>query len=204
MKKVERWIVYPVLIVVGILSLISLSQGHPRILGLDYIGAIVGILALLVVFTVGWQIYKTIDIDNKINSMDKRFGEIVNNRISKIQAYINASTEFLQGVTILSNSGTVDYSVAYETFFIALGHYVEADINVENNVDNCIFNMEESVKNIKTFNYSFSFENMNNIHEKIMKSGKLKTEQIEKIVDLKNTVKIHIKKHQNSSLKQTT
>lgn len=76
MKKVERWIVYPVLIVVGILSFISLSQGHPRVLGLDYIGVVVGVLSLLVTALISWQILTLIDIRKIRDNFDARDKEL--------------------------------------------------------------------------------------------------------------------------------
>lgn len=62
MKKIERWIVYPLLIIVTIISLVSLCQEHPRNIGFDYIGMIVGVLSLLVTALISWQILTLIDI----------------------------------------------------------------------------------------------------------------------------------------------
>lgn len=62
MKKIERWIIYPLLIAVTIISLIALCQEHPRVAGLDYLGVIIGILALLATVLIGWNIYALVDI----------------------------------------------------------------------------------------------------------------------------------------------
>lgn len=68
MKSWECWIVYILLFIALILSIISICRTCPRTdLGFDYMGVIVGLLALLVGFLVAWQIYKTIDIEKKVD-----------------------------------------------------------------------------------------------------------------------------------------
>ena len=68
MKSWERWIVYIGLIISIILSSISICRTCPRKdLEFDYMGVIVGLLSLLVGFLVAWQIYKTIDIEKKVD-----------------------------------------------------------------------------------------------------------------------------------------
>lgn len=75
MKKWERWLVYPFLAASFIMSLIAICLTCPREvtqqnLGFDYMGVIVGILSLLVGFLVAWQIYKTIEVDRKIEAIN--------------------------------------------------------------------------------------------------------------------------------------
>lgn len=58
-----------------VFSTISIVLCCPRVidkgnLGFDYMGIIVGILSLLVGFLVAWQIYKTIEVDKKIEAMN--------------------------------------------------------------------------------------------------------------------------------------
>lgn len=68
MKSWERWIVYIGLTISIIQSFIALCRTCPRTdLKFDYMGVIVGLLSLLVGFLVAWQIYKTIDIEKKVN-----------------------------------------------------------------------------------------------------------------------------------------
>nr|DAU79289.1 MAG TPA: hypothetical protein [Caudoviricetes sp.] len=76
MGKFERIIIYGISVVSFILSIAALCRTYPRYisyeecnLGFDYMGVIVGALALLVGFLVAWQIYKTIDVDKKIAMM---------------------------------------------------------------------------------------------------------------------------------------
>lgn len=76
MGKFERIIIYGISVVSFILSIAALCRTYPRYisyeecnLGFDYMGVIVGALALLVGFLVAWQIYNTIDVDKKIAMM---------------------------------------------------------------------------------------------------------------------------------------
>lgn len=47
-----------------VLSIISLCNVYPRELGLDYLGLIVGILALITAILLGWQIFILFDISS--------------------------------------------------------------------------------------------------------------------------------------------
>lgn len=76
MGKFERIIIYGILVISLLFSTFALCRTYPRYisyeecnLGFDYMGVIVGALALLVGFLVAWQIYKTIDVDKKIAMM---------------------------------------------------------------------------------------------------------------------------------------
>lgn len=70
MGKFERIIIYSILGISLVFSIFALCRAYPReSLGFDYMGVIVGLLALLVGFLVAWQIYKTIDVDKKIAMM---------------------------------------------------------------------------------------------------------------------------------------
>ena len=62
MKKIN-WSILISLIALG-LSIISLCNVYPRELGLDYIGLIVGILALITAILLGWQIFILFDINS--------------------------------------------------------------------------------------------------------------------------------------------
>lgn len=54
-----------------VLSIIAISRTCYRTveLGFDYLGIIVGILAILVTFLVGWNIYSVVDTNNKTKEM---------------------------------------------------------------------------------------------------------------------------------------
>lgn len=73
MKKWECCLVYPFLAVSLVMSFIAICRTCPRSgenLSFDYMGIIVGILSLLVGFLVAWQIYKTIEVDRKIEAVN--------------------------------------------------------------------------------------------------------------------------------------
>ena len=57
-----------------IISIIALCNVYPRELGIDYLGWIVGILALLTTILLGWNIYTTIDIKEN----HRRYTSIIN------------------------------------------------------------------------------------------------------------------------------
>ena len=84
MGKFERIIIYGISVVSFILSIAALCRTYPRYisyeecnLGFDYMGVIVGVLALLVGFLVAWQIYKTIDVDKTIAMMSHSSREAI-------------------------------------------------------------------------------------------------------------------------------
>lgn len=185
MKKEERWIVYLLLAFSLISSIIAICRTCPRIdLGFDYMGVIVGLLALLIGFLVAWQIYKTIDVDKKLSTIEFRYKSIVKKEIDNATLYTKASTEFVQGISILSNMYTDNYAVAYETFVISLLHYIEAGVDVNNHVDNCISNMEESLKKKEHWDMGYDYERINNTIKQIIEKGSLKKEMIDRIYGL--------------------
>lgn len=78
MNKLERCIIYPILVICVIFSFIFLCNGFPHIICeegvyLDYVGIIVGILSLLVAILMGWNIFAVIDTKNVINDAEKRY-----------------------------------------------------------------------------------------------------------------------------------
>lgn len=97
----KNWIsIFPILF-----SLIALVNCYPRIeqLGFDYLGLIVGILALLVTVLIGWNIYSVVDFDSKkkefnnvINSMKKeieRMNNVIDTKYEKLQNEFNNEIE---------------------------------------------------------------------------------------------------------------
>lgn len=63
--KTERIIVYVVIMVSLVLSVTALCRSLQRTAGFDYIGVIVGILALLVTALITWNIYSVVDFNRK-------------------------------------------------------------------------------------------------------------------------------------------
>lgn len=91
-----------------IYSIISLCQNFPRTLGFDYIGAIVGILALLVTVLLGWQIFNVISVEERTKKLVKR--EI---SIAKIQLLIAQRDNYFKSYT--AEKETV-FNISYMIF----------------------------------------------------------------------------------------
>lgn len=110
-------------------------------------GLIVGILALLVTMLIGWQIYNALSLDQKVSNIKKEYdslkdkSEALARQQENIKVYNEASMEFIQGMAMLSNRNSVNLAEAYRILSLALLHYIEADIDVETNAENCLRNM---------------------------------------------------------------
>lgn len=100
-------------VVTIILDIIILCRTFPRTvdeqnLSIDYIGIIIGILSLLVTLLIGWQIWKTIEIDKKIEKAiqterDKLKYEINKDIDDKIDQYDRMQKDIL-GLRLNSNN----------------------------------------------------------------------------------------------------
>ncbi len=108
MKHWERWIIYPLFVIIAIISLASLCQEHPRTAGFDYIGVIVGILTLLVTALIGGQVVNYLTFENRINRKIKDAKEKtkseVGEGINDVLYHNMYLTFFFQGVTELRNT----------------------------------------------------------------------------------------------------
>ena len=110
-------------------------------------GLIVGILALLVTMLIGWQIYNALNLDRKVSDIKKEYdglkdkSEALARQQENIKVYNEASMEFIQGMTMVSNHNSTNLAQAYSLFASALLHYIEADIDLEANADKCLYEM---------------------------------------------------------------
>lgn len=68
--KTNEYISLITSLIAVICSLIALFHVCPRVLGLDYLGIIVGILSFLITLLLGWNIYTVIDFKNKAKGLD--------------------------------------------------------------------------------------------------------------------------------------
>lgn len=79
-KNKWSWIVLITALVIALTALaFSICRTEP--LTWDWIGILVGVLALLVTALIGWQIYSAIDFDRKIKSV-KELTELINRQIA--------------------------------------------------------------------------------------------------------------------------
>lgn len=97
-------------IVAIIMSICSLARNNERISGFDYLGVIVGILALLVTFLVGWQIAQTLISREHLRNLDSKI-EVK----TKYNLHINLYHVFLfQGINAQNrndNTSAIDYYI---------------------------------------------------------------------------------------------
>lgn len=114
-----------------IMSIAALADTHPRtlysddnktiILGFDYIGVIVAILALLVTFLVAWQIYNSIDSKDRIKEVERKVHKLLYANLSHVfyvqgeaehkrQNYDSALSYYFRGVDC-AYKGSLDNEV---------------------------------------------------------------------------------------------
>lgn len=177
MKPHERWAIYPILLFSLVASVTAICRTHPRVeLEFDYIGLIVGILALLVTMLIGWQIYNALNLDRKVSDIKKEYdglkdkSEALARQQENIKVYNEASMEFIQGMTMVSNHNSTNLAQAYSLFASALLHYIEADIDVETNADRCLREMLTALTlNIGRWRYGETREKIDNTISEILK-----------------------------------
>lgn len=91
-----------------IMSICSLARNNERVLGFDYLGVIVGILALMVTFLVVFQIWQTIASREQLKNLDERIEKETQHAI-----HINLYHVFLfQGINAHTNRNflsAIDY-----------------------------------------------------------------------------------------------
>lgn len=144
-----------------IMSIAALARTHPRVLhsnddsavvlGFDYIGVIVAILALLVTFLVAWQIYNTLKVERKVSSME--------DNMQKRAYFHDARVHFTQGLMMIQFSNLKDYPkrnfcIAYRNFFDALKCYLQSEEDTPA-VKHCLSNMEGCLKSLNSHKEKF-------------------------------------------------
>lgn len=147
-----------------IMSIVSLADTHPRVLcsaddktvvlGFDYIGVIVAILALLVTFLVAWQIWQTINSDRRIKELEQKLNDNEN--------LINARVCFSQGLFLVTsylnsddNKALGNLCVAYRNFLQAIKHFLQSSKDVTS-INSCLENMEKCLDKIEKAKFEFT------------------------------------------------
>lgn len=110
---------YGISLIAVTISIIALCHTCPRIipidkcgnadLGFDYIGAIVGILSILITVLIGWNIYTVIDVKKtkeEINDYKERTQRIINRSLLEMQMELSATSVSLIKDVIKINNGT--------------------------------------------------------------------------------------------------
>lgn len=110
-------------------STISIVLCCPRVidkgnLGFDYIGVIVGILSLLVAVLIGWQIYKTIDMEKRINEANS----YVRRETEKVKYLIDGSANQLYAIQLMrKEDGGDENKDAISHFMYALDQFIKSE-----------------------------------------------------------------------------
>ncbi len=124
-------------VVAIIMAICALARNNERTLGFDYLGVIVGVLALLVTFLVGWQIYTTIGITHKMANAEKRI-EIGESRIKnmlqnieKVKSEINRSSDLSKEMGV----GINRLAIATTLFYSCI---VDKNTPIDSNLRRCI------------------------------------------------------------------
>ena len=152
-----------------IMSIVALAHTHPRVLystndrtvvlGFDYIGAIVGILTLLVTLLVAWNIWQTLATKSEIRracSVSYKAMKLANkcsDNIKLLRMQHIGVIKHVQGEVEFANGRFYD---ACLSFVDAAKEYVLAQNNIElyvsiclNRIEMCL-NKPEDEKNVKT------------------------------------------------------
>lgn len=141
-------------------------------------------------------------INSTINEMNENSRKMIEDEKSKISIYTDASAEYIQGLIVFQNMYTEQYGLSYSLFPKALLDYINAGIQVEKNVDNCIFNMEQFIKqkienNLRKEEITYDYgKAVSYINQAIEIGSGLGAKRIKKLVDLENRRKNAIEKMQ--------
>lgn len=152
-----------------IMSVVALAHTRPRtlysvddktvVLGFDYIGVIVGILALLVTFLAAWNIWKTIDSKNEIQraveetTKANKLANKCRHDIKLLRTQHLGFIKHMQGeVEFLGGK----YFDACLSFLDAAKDYVTAQNNAELYISVCLGKIEMSLNNSQNDKKSWS------------------------------------------------
>ena len=118
-----------------IFSIVALCNTCPRLIkkddfGFDYLGVIVGILALLVTVLIGWNIFSALGIQKEIKDMKKSMGEEYDRLNKRMDAFEKKSDEKID--ELKSEKGIVRLS---HTTIVIGKDKGSASFSVESNTD---------------------------------------------------------------------
>ena len=167
MCKLFRFL-FPVLSVyAACICTLWLCPSLPRILSnkelqFDYIGAIVGILSLIVVFTVSWQIYNAMEVKkelDKARALREKFDETINVRLNDI---LSNACRYMGDIAEMVSKSKELYSKYFITSIQFYNKYKEKDVPImmdisKSHIKNCVNKELELSKEITSRN-SFCIE----------------------------------------------
>lgn len=126
-------------VVAIIMAICALARNNERTLGFDYLGVIVGVLALLVTFLVGWQIYTTIGITHKMANAERKI-EIGETRIKNMLQNIEKVKVEIDKISDSSKDmivGSVRLSTAMSLFYDTLWNEEMSELSKIDNYVAC-------------------------------------------------------------------
>ncbi|MCI9284362.1 MAG: hypothetical protein HFJ91_00810 [Muribaculaceae bacterium] len=144
-----------------IMSICALAHECPREygegkLGFDYLGVIVGILALLVTLLVAWNIFSTIRATSQIDRIERQFrhlektiGRTIDRKIKDYDYEVAAMINFTLGKC----------PVQLHQFTEMLNKHFERNI-ATNMLDQCLFNLGMGLQNLNHRPDSGNFNNL--------------------------------------------
>ena len=98
MKKETITIIISTIAIIFSVIALCFTMYRPPYLQFDYIGAIVGVLSILVTALIGWQFYNYMSLRSE---MEKKMNEVLNEAVTKMSyamaGYINARTSSIWG-----------------------------------------------------------------------------------------------------------
>lgn len=138
-----------------IMSIAALADTHPRVLysadgktvvlGFDYIGVIVGVLALLVTCLVAWNIWQVFDTKNTVSKAEE-VSERIQEFEKKLERCKNLHKPFIAYTVGLRHFDTQRYSSAIHYFFSMIEMYVDYDIEYNNYLKDAADNIISCIK----------------------------------------------------------
>lgn len=119
----------------GIVSIYLLCITCPsNSLTIDYIGIIIGILAILVTLLVAWNIYTAIGVDQRVNNALRQQNELQRNQERRLEDYrqeIDSKIESIQSFTSSKIEQQIKTKVESAKFaYIALFNTTQAQVSV--------------------------------------------------------------------------
>lgn len=117
MSKAERIIMWVAVALSLAMSIFALCRSLPREAGVDYMGVIVGILALLVTVLIGWNIYTVVDFSRRLSKVRKKAESKVSKTIAKHNHTVRGLTYFLHSIDFYNRNIT---EMAVDGFIAAI------------------------------------------------------------------------------------
>ena len=135
------------------ICIISLCRTYPRTeeLGIDYMGILVGILSVIALFAISWQIYNTVTFEARmkvfVNEEIEKIKESNSEKYAKQANQIDYGIYFVQGLSLPDNP-----LAAYASYLIALCYALKNEDKTR--IDATLNNMDIVLNELNSENYT--------------------------------------------------